>query len=120
MAGKISFEGRLELMAKRNGLTMKWQSLRFGLKRAMFECSSFGELNAVEQILEGMKGVEVDRWICAAGGVFEGVVYAMEASAKEELDKELLAEKNRLEDWWQRYHVADEETRRLMACGALA
>ena len=25
-----------------------------------------------------------------------------------------------IEEWWQRYHNADENTRRLMACGAIA
>ena len=35
------------------------------------------------------------------------------------VDAKLKEEADRLEDWWQRYHVADEETRRLMACGAI-
>ena len=53
------------------------------------------------------------------GGVFEGVVYAMDAADKAELDRICNEERARVEDWWQRYHVADDETRRLMACGAI-
>lgn len=35
------------------------------------------------------------------------------------LTENQVAEKARLENWWMRYHKADAETRRLMACGAI-
>ena len=67
-----------------------------------------------------MEDAHCDRWYCAEGGVFEGSVYAMDAADHAELVRLMNEEAARLEDWWQRYHVADEETRRLMACGAIA
>lgn len=116
----ITFEERMALTAKKNGFELIWQPLKFGFQRAVFNCDSFGEMTGIERILGNMTGVAIDRWLCTDGGVFEGVVYAMDANEKEELDRKLTEEWNRLEDWWQRYHVADDETRRLMACGAIA
>lgn len=116
----IAFEERMALTAKKNGFELIWQPLKFGFRRAAFNCDSHGEMNGIERILRSMTDVAIDKWLCTAGGVFEGVVYAMDANEKAELDRKLTEERNRLEDWWQRYHVADEETRRLMACGAIA
>lgn len=116
----MTFEERMALVAKKNGFELKWQPLRFGFKRARIRCGSFEEMSAIEYILSTMSGIAVDRWFCSDGGAFEGAVYVMVADEKAKLDKQLAEEWNRVEDWWQRYHTADEETRRLMACGTIA
>lgn len=115
----LAFDERIALMSKRHGLSVVWQQLKFGFKRAAFDCDSYEEMYAVENILERMDGVFVHRWHCADGGFFEGRVYAMDAADHAELERLSSEESTRIEDWWQRYHVADEETRRLMACGAI-
>lgn len=116
----LAFDERIALMSKRHGLSVMWQQLKFGFKRAAFDCNSYEEMYAVENILERMDGVFVHRWHCADGGFFEGRVYAMDAADHAELERLFNEESARIENWWQRYHAADEETRRLMACGAIA
>lgn len=119
MKREMSGDERIALTAKRHGLIVMWQQLKFGFKRAAFDCGSYEEMYAVEKIFGGMNGVSVHSWHCSDGGFFEGRVYAMDAADHAELERLSAEESARIEDWWQRYHVADEETRRLMACGAI-
>lgn len=43
----------------------------------------------------------------------------MDAAAHDELMQKVREANRRVNEWWERYHVADAETRRLMACGAI-
>ena len=43
----------------------------------------------------------------------------MDWKDREGFEREQEKERKRLEDWWMRYHLADAETRRLMACGEI-
>lgn len=120
MEKKLTFDERIALRMQRFGLTARWQQLKYGFKRAVIDCGSYEEMYAVEKVLKGMDGVFIHRWHCSEGGYFEGHVYAMDAADNAELERLSAEASARIEDWWQRYHVADEETRRLMACGAIA
>ena len=51
-------------------------------------------------------------------GIF-GAITVMLSGSDNGYIKQQTAEKARLENWWRRYHEADAETRRLMACGAI-
>lgn len=119
MKQKLKFNERMILIAKKYSLALKWQQLKYGFSRAVIDCGSYEEMYAVEKLLTSKANAACDRWSCNLGGVFEGVVYAMDAADKAELDRICNEERARVEDWWQRYHVADDETRRLMACGAI-
>jgi len=44
----------------------------------------------------------------------------MDTAEAERLNAASAAEQARLDAWWMRYHNGDAETRRLMACGAIA
>lgn len=118
MRKELNFDERIALLAKRNGLTVTWQQLKYGLKRAAFDCDSYEEMYAVENLLQRMGGAVLEHWYCGEG-IFEGRVYAMDAADYAELQKQQREDPARLENWWQRYHDADAETRRLMACGAI-
>lgn len=115
------FERRITLFAKRHNLFLEWQPLNFGYVRAKIHCGSREELSAVEATLRRQSSnvMVTGTWSCAAGE-FEGYVFAMEPQAKADYDAKAKAEQERLENWWHRYHSADTETRRLMACGVLA
>ena len=93
--------------------------MMFSAKRLLTSTTGFAKMYAVETILGRMKGIVCEHWSCSEG-IFEGRVYAMDSGEQEELERQSTAEMAAVEDWWQRYHAADEETRRLMACGALA
>lgn len=93
--------------------------MKFGFKRAVIPCDCPVMYRAVIALTEKMKNVSVETWACYVEP-FEGYVYLMDAADKAELDRLSKEEQARVEDWWQRYHVADEETKRLMACGKLA
>ena len=114
----LSFEEKMVLFAKKNGLTLTWQNLKFGFKWAKFICETPEEMSAILKLLWDKGTVWVDRWACYEGA-FEGYVYAMDRNARAEFDKQQEAERNRIEDWWMRYRVADREERRLMACGEI-
>ena len=91
---------------------------RFGYKRAKISCHSWAEYTAVEAALRRNKSLRVDYWVCF-DGEFEAYLYVMPLEDYTQLKAKSKVEQDKLEDWWQRYHNADAETRRLMACGAI-
>lgn len=111
-------ESKLVLIAKKYGLHLTWQALRFGYKRAVITCESNEEYMAVRELMLRYKGFHVSFW-AVFEGEFEGEVYVMDKKDHDDLQGLIDKEMARVEDWWQRYHVADTETRRLMACGAI-
>lgn len=114
----MRLEENMAITAKKYGLRLEWQRIKFGYRRAKITCDSGEELSAVKRILGCMKNVWVSSWVCHSGE-FEGYVYAMDQSDHDEFESKREAERQRLEDWWMRYHLADSETRRLMACGKI-
>ena len=113
-----NFEQRMSLLAKRHGLHLTWQDIKFGYRRARFICDSREEQAALLNLLWHAKGVWVDFWACYAGE-FEGYVYAMDRKERDAFEGEREKETRRVEEWWLRYHMADAEIRRLMACGEI-
>lgn len=117
-----SFKSRVEALAKRNGFSLRWRLRRDGFDgtwEAEFECGDYDEFCTVLQAVKKMKNVRVNIWTNSDGGVFEGYVHAMEHDDWIQFSKHCAEEKQRIEDWWLRYHNADAETRKLMACGAI-
>ena len=112
-------EIRIVQAAVKHGYSHTWQPLKFGYQRAVIPCDSWAELQAVESTFRRMHGVSVNHWM-TFDGVFEGYVYVMDVDMETILNKILAEERARLEDWWMRYHLADAETRALMACGAIS
>lgn len=112
------FAAKAILMARKHGYGIKWQNLRFGFARAVIDCNSYEEIYAVEYLFSKIKDVWIEHWACSIGE-FSGCVYVMDAADHEELERLQKEDQQRLEDWWTRYHFADKETRRLMACGAI-
>lgn len=113
-----NFEKRMYLFAKKHNLTLGWQNLQLGYRRACLPCQNDVEFHTVWSLAQKMKNVKVETWVCYEGE-FEGYIYAMDEAQWREMKQKQEEERNRLEDWWQRYHIADSETRRLMACGAI-
>lgn len=112
------FENKMTLMARRYGLHLTWQDVKFGYRRARFTCNTHEELSAILDLLWHTRGIWVDFWSCYEGE-FEGYVYAMAQEDRASFEREREKERKRIEDWWLRYHLADAETRRLMACGEI-
>lgn len=111
-------ENKLALISKKYRLDMTWQHVRFGYKRAVINCTSHEEFTAVLGLLRRYKGLYVDFWTCYEGE-FEGKVFVMDSKDHDEMQALAEKESARVEEWWMRYHLADAETRRLMACGAI-
>ena len=113
-------ECKLAKFAKQHSLSLEWQPLKFGYRRAKFQCGSHDEMAAVKSGLRRISGVSVTgSWTCLTGE-FEGYIYAMDQRAKTDYEAKVKEERSRLEHWWARYHVADQETKRLMACGLIS
>lgn len=113
-----NFEGFMRKFANENNTEFQWQQLKFGYKRAKIPCYSREEYKELERALKRNKALRVDRWACF-DGEFESYLYIMPMEDYCQLQAQNKAEQDKLEKWWQRYHIADEETRRLMACGAI-
>lgn len=113
------FEMRMYRFAKKHNLALEWQDMKFGYRRASIPCESDLEFHTVQGLVQKMKNVKVEIWACYEGQ-FEGYVYAMDEAEWLEMSQKQEEEMGRLEDWWQRYHNADGEARRLMACGAIS
>lgn len=114
----MEFGQRMALLSRKHSLQLNWQEVKFGYRRARFTCESHEELKAILNLLRKIGGIWTDFWCCFEGE-FEGYVYAMDRNDWNGLEEKRKKERDRVEEWWMRYHLADEETRRLMACGKI-
>ena len=113
-----NFEGFIRKFARENNVEVQWQQLKFGYKRAKIPCYSWEEYKELEHSLKKNKALRVDCWTCF-NGEFEAYLYIMSREDYIQLQARNKAEQDKIEKWWQRYHIADDETRRLMACGTI-
>ena len=118
----MNFEQRIKAACDRNGFDAPVaEALEFGYTRYRVSAESYSQLSTIQRAFEKMKGVSIIRtWVNSDGGVFEGYVWVMEstdATLYKAAQDEKIAE---VEAWWQRYHQANEHTRRLMDCGAVS
>ena len=113
-----NFEGFMRKFARENNVEVQWQQLKFGYKRAKIPCCSWEEYKELERTLKRIKSLSVEHWVNFQGE-FEAYLYIMPLEDYSQLKGKVKAENDKLENWWQRYHAANDETRRLMACGAI-
>ena len=116
----MNFELTLNKMAKKHGFEFNWQELKYDTRRAVIHCDSWNQLSYIKNAFSRVSGIRVDDCVIFGGGVVDGYIYIMTAEESDRLKAEMNAESKACRDWWKRYHDADEETRRLMACGAIA
>lgn len=116
---EMKCEPKIAMICKQHGISYKIRQLKFGYERVEIECDSYAELVELRDELRKVKGAAVDT-VAHFMGEFSGRLCIMDAADEEELLELVNEETGRVEDWWNRYHVADAETRRLMACGAIA
>ena len=116
----MNLELTLNKMAKKHGFDFNWQDLKYDTRRAVIHCDSWNQLGYIKNALSRIGGVKIEDCTIYGGGVFDGYVYVMTAEESDRLRSELAAESKAHWDWWQRYHDADAETKRLMACGSVA
>lgn len=112
-------EPKVALICKRYGVTYKRRPLKFGYERLEIECESYAVLSGLRDEIRKVKGTAVNS-TAYFRGEFTGAVLVMDDEDEADLLGLLHEEMDRVEDWWQRYHVADAETSRLMACGEIA
>lgn len=113
-----NFEGFIRKFARKNNVEVQLQQLKFGYKRAKIPCYSWEEYKELETTLKRNKSLSVEHWVNFQGE-FEAYLYIMPQEDYIQLQAKNKAEQDKVEKWWQRYHIADAETRRLMACGAI-
>lgn len=111
-------KSRIERFCTKNRLDHEWQMLKFGFERAVVPVGDRRQLSLVLEMAEALKGVAVSYWECGIG-TFSGYVYLMAQEDDAELKRLLDEGVSQSWDWWNRYRVADEEVRSLMACGAI-
>ncbi len=112
------FEQRMALFARKHGLHLTWQDVKFGYRRARFICESREEMTAILNLLWHTRGSGPTTGV-ALRESSRGTSMPWIGKTGKDLSGNREKEWKRLEDWWLRYHLADAETRRLMACGRL-
>ena len=91
----------------------------YNTRRAIIECESINRFSYLRSILWNTKGIKVDYWY-VTDGYFEGRIYVMTNEDSEHAEAETKKELERNWNWWMRYNNANDETRKLMACGTIA
>lgn len=114
----MNIELTLNKLAKKHGFSYYWQSLKYDTRRAVIPCGSYDQLKYICNVLSRIKNVIVTTWACFECE-FEGYVYIMTSDDAERLKTESTAETEKVNNWWERYHKADTETKKLMAGGAI-
>lgn len=119
---KLSFEARIESVCRRKGIHLpKVEQLEWGFTRLRIDVDSWTELELAKHYMGNVKGAVIVRsWWNGDGGYFEGAVWLMDESEHAEYQRKTDERTAYLDDWWRRWHDADDETRRLMNCGAIA
>lgn len=115
----MNFELTLNKMAKRHGFEYSMQPMAYDTRRAVIPVKSWNQLEYVRNTLSHVKGLKTSDWKCF-DGCFEGYVYVMESDDADRYKAESAAELASHWNWWERYNSADTDTKRLMACGAIA
>lgn len=114
----MNIELTLNKLAKKHGFEYQWQKTKYDTRRAVIECGSHEQMTYIHDVVSRVKGIEVTIWECFEGE-FEGHIYIMTSDDAQKLRTESSEEMNRVNSWWKRYHIANTETRKLMACGAI-
>ena len=114
----MNIELTLNKLAKKHNFNYQWQACKYDTRRAVIHCESYNQLSYICNVLSRVKTFSITTWKCFENN-FDGYIYVMAMDDAEKLRTESTAEQNRSNNWWNRYHIADMETRKLMACGAI-
>lgn len=114
-----TLEGRMMNFAKKYNLSVMFRSLKFGFVRAEFDFEDEAQMEMAKKHLRRMKNLHVvDKKYYHVG--FSGYIHVMLHSDYLSLADKLQAQQESNEAWWQRFHTADPDTRRRMACGEIS
>ena len=117
----MSFNQRVISMCERNLLPQPQEEpLEFGYSRMRIDATNWAEFDKALSCAKRLRKSSVVRqWQCNAGGYYEGSIWVMSADEALEYKGKMKAKMAAIDDWWNRYHEADEPTRKAMACGAI-
>lgn len=99
---------------RKRGYRLQWQKLRFGYERAVLSFSDSKTYTEAQSAVCKLPETHPS-WACHFEGQFDGVIYLMYAPDYHALAGKLETERVMNEQWWRKYHDADEQTRRKMA-----
>jgi len=115
----VKCEQKVALLCKKYNIGYKAQPMRYGYERLEIYVDNYALLNALNEEFLKIRGVSVDS-VAFFPGKFTGWLYITDKGDMEKMEKLIKNEMDRVEDWWNRYNAADEDTRRLMACGEIS
>lgn len=112
------YKKRIESFCQRRGYSYEWQSLKFGFQRAVLIFQDSKTYTEAQSEVYKIPETHAS-WNCCYQGEFEGRIYLMYDPDYKALSDRLDAEKAANEEWWRRYHHANEEIRKKMASGEI-
>lgn len=111
---------KLQRYCKKRDITFKIQKLHFGFERMFLDFTDDIEgYYEMRRWLERQKTLSYETEMPYTPRHFVGWIRVMPASERDEWMTLCKQDSDRVEDWWRRYHAANIETRRLMACGQI-
>lgn len=112
------FERKIQRFSKSRQRSHTWRTLRFGYRQAVYTFDDYDSFSETWNATHRLKGVSVGK-SCHFQGEFDGTIFIMDSQDAAELNRKLREEQEKCENWWKRYHAADETTKAQMRCGAI-
>lgn len=120
MKGKKSLQKLLDY-CEENKILATVQKLTFGYERVLLDFYDNRDgFWAMCRWLDKKKSLHFETSCPYYPKHFVGYIKVMPAKERDQWMNLCRQDADRLDDWWRRYHAADKETRRLMACGTIS
>lgn len=117
-----AFDRRVVALAKKNGLQLERVRYRYGFDAWRISYDNALERDFIAAAFARLRGMDIEetRRVSPANYEWFGHFDIMDPEARAEFTAISDAENAALENWWTRYHAADDQTQGLMRCGAIA
>lgn len=117
-----AFDKKVISLAKKNGLQLQRVRYRYGFNVWRIYYENALDRDFIAAVFSRLRGADINesRRVSPANYDLFGHFDIMDFEARAEFTAIFDAENAALENWWMRYHEADEKTRELMRCGAIA
>lgn len=106
-------EMMIEAYCKRNNIPFEVQQMQYCIRFAINYINHY----ELEKLIR--KFNQMRRVIVKLGNVYNHTMFVYDAGEYDSAQEKEREKQAYLDDWWMRYHLADAETKRLMACGAI-
>ncbi len=112
-----AFDKKVISLAKKNGLQLQRVRYRYGFNVWRIYYENALDRDFIAAVFSRLRGVDINESRCVSPANYDlfGHFDIMDFEARAEFTAIFDAENAALENWWMRYHAADEKTRETMS-----